>query len=144
MLGPLEQDLRAKLYLGVRRLTPGPLASGFLVETCIACFYSRGHHRGAHGHQVARKEQVGRPRPCSKNNISMINIFTLTNINTKIIESKLSKIFIFEVCIKLAALRINRHTRSSSQLQKGWWPLFYCIVIRIKIKHLPCQDLVIY
>jgi len=38
----------------------------------------------------------------------MINVFTLTNINTKIIEGKLSKIFISEVCIKLVALRINR------------------------------------
>jgi len=27
------------------------------------------------------------------------------------------------VCIKLVALRINRYTRSSSQFQKGWWPL---------------------
>jgi len=36
----------------------------------------------------------------------MINVFTLTNINTKIIESKLIKFFISEVCIKLVALRI--------------------------------------
>jgi len=50
----------------------------------------------------------------------MINAFTLMNINTKIIESKLSKIFISEVCIKAAALRINRYTKSSSQFQKGW------------------------
>jgi len=28
----------------------------------------------------------------------MINVFTLTNINTKIIKGKLSKIFISEVC----------------------------------------------
>jgi len=28
-----------------------------------------------------------------------------------------------EGCIKLVALRINRCTRSSSQFQKGWWPL---------------------
>jgi len=54
----------------------------------------------------------------------MINIFTLTNINTTIIEGKLSKIFISEVCIKLVALRINRYTKSSSKFQKGWWPLF--------------------
>ena len=47
---------------------------------------SRGHQRGARGHQVARKDQVGRPRTCSKNNINMINVFTLTNINTKIGE----------------------------------------------------------
>jgi len=53
----------------------------------------------------------------------MINLFTLTNINTKIIEVKLSKTFITEVCIKLVVLRINRRTRSNSQFQKGWWPL---------------------
>jgi len=38
----------------------------------------------------------------------MINVFTLTNINTKIFEGKLSKIFILEVCIKLEALLMNR------------------------------------
>jgi len=48
----------------------------------------------------------------------MINVFTLTNFNTKIIEGKLSKIFISEVYIKLVALHINRYTRSSSQFQK--------------------------
>jgi len=47
------------------------------------------------------------PRACSKNNISMINVFTLTNIDTKIIEGKLSKIFTSEVRIKLIALRID-------------------------------------
>jgi len=47
----------------------------------------------------------------------MINVFTLTNINTKIIEGKLSKIFISEVRIILVVLRINRCT-SSSQFQK--------------------------
>jgi len=50
----------------------------------------------------------------------MINVFTLTNINTKIIEGKLSKIFISEMHIKLIALRIDWNTRSSSQFQKGW------------------------
>ena len=50
----------------------------------------------------------------------MINVFTLTNINTKLIEGKLSKIFIAEVCVKLVTLRINRYTRSSLQFQKGW------------------------
>jgi len=45
----------------------------------------QGHQRGARGHQVTRKDQVGLPRACSKNNISLINLFTLTNINTKII-----------------------------------------------------------
>jgi len=50
-------------------------------------------------------DQAGRPLACSKNNSSMINIFTLTNINTKIIEGKLNKISISDVCIKLVALR---------------------------------------
>jgi len=100
--------------------------SDFMFEsTCIRSLvvnivYSRSHQRGARGHQVAGKDQVGRPRTCSKNNISMIYIFTLTNITTKIVEGKLRKIFISEVCIKLVALRINRYTRSSSQFQKGW------------------------
>ena len=49
----------------------------------------------------------------------MINVFTLTNINTKIIKDKLRKIFISQLCIKLVvALRINRYTRHSSQCQK--------------------------
>jgi len=59
-------------------------------------------------------------KTCSKNNISMVNAFSLTKINTKIIESKMSKIFVSEVYIKLVALRINRCTKSSSQFQKGW------------------------
>ena len=92
-----------------------PSAPKMKIRPCI-----RGHQRGARGHQVAHKDDVGRPRACSKNDISMINAFTLTNINTKIIESKLSKIFFSEVYIKLVALRINRYTRSSSQFQKGW------------------------
>ena len=41
-----------------------------------------------------------------------MNVFTLTNVNTKII-GKLSKRFISEVCIKLVALRINQYQRSS-------------------------------
>jgi len=53
----------------------------------------------------------------------MVNVFTLTNVNTKIIEGKLNKIFISGVCIKVVALRINRYARSSSQFQKGCWPL---------------------
>jgi len=44
----------------------------------------------------------------------MIDVFTLTNIITKIIAGKLSKICISEVCIKPVALRINRYTRNSS------------------------------
>jgi len=50
----------------------------------------------------------------------MINAFTLTNINTKIFEGKLSKNFISDVCIELVALRINRDTRSGSQFKKRW------------------------
>ena len=69
----------------------------------------------------------GRPRACSKNNISMINVFILKNINIKTSGSQLSKILISEVCIKLLDLRINRYTRSSSQFQKGCWPLPYTI-----------------
>jgi len=53
----------------------------------------------------------------------MINVFTVTNINTKLIKGELSKIFTLEVCFKLVALRLNRYTRSSSQFRKGWWPL---------------------
>jgi len=52
----------------------------------------------------------------------MISVFTLRNIlivNTKTIKGKLSKIFISEECIKLVALCINRHVRSSSQLQEA-------------------------
>jgi len=60
---------------------------------------------------------VGRPWAFSKNNINMINVFTVMNIN---IEGKLIKISISEVCIKLVALRITQYTRSSSQFQKGW------------------------
>jgi len=71
-------------------------------------------------HQVARKEHVRRPRACSKNDNSMINVFTLTNIDAKIIKAKLSKIFRSEVRIKLVGLRINRYMRSSSQFQQGW------------------------
>jgi len=53
-----------------------------------------------------------------------MNAFILTNINTKIIESELSKIFISEVCIKVVvALRINRYTWSSSQFRKDCWLL---------------------
>jgi len=48
----------------------------------------------------------------------MIDIFTLTNIITNIIEGNLSKLFISELCIKLVAPRINWYTRSSSQFQK--------------------------
>jgi len=81
---------------------------------------SRDHQCGVRGHQVVCKDQVGRLCAFYKNNISLMNVFTLTNINTKIVEGKSRKIFISEVCTKLVALRINMNTKSSSQLQKGW------------------------
>jgi len=62
----------------------------------------------------------------------MINVITLTNINNKIIESKLSKIFISDVCIKLIALRINWYT-SSSQFQKVGDP---CSSVSFNFSHL--------
>jgi len=46
----------------------------------------QGHQHGA------RKDHVSHPLACSKNNISMINVVTLRNINTKITECKLRKI----------------------------------------------------
>jgi len=58
------------------------------------------------------------PRACFNNNVSMISVFPLRNTligNTEIIKGKLSNIFISEVYIKLVALRINPHARSSSQ-----------------------------
>ena len=69
------------------------------------------------GTRSPSKDHVGRPRACSKNNISMINVFTLTNINTKKIERNMSITVISKVCIKLVALHINRYTRSSSHTQ---------------------------
>jgi len=50
------------------------------------------------------------PRAYSKNNISMISVFTLRSIlfvNTKIIKGKLSNIFISEACIKLFTLIVT-------------------------------------
>jgi len=38
----------------------------------------------------------------------MIDVFPLTNINTKAVEGKLSKIFTSDVCVKLVAFGINR------------------------------------
>jgi len=76
--------------------------SGFF-DFFIKCV-GQGQQRGVRGHQVTRKDQEGRPRACSKINISMINIFTLTNINTNISEGKLRKVFISEVCIKTNSL----------------------------------------
>jgi len=92
--------------------------NSFKVTWNKSILYHRGHQRVARGHKVARKDQVGRPRACSKINISMINVLTLTNINTKIIEGKLSKIFISEVCIELVALRINQYTRIARSCKK--------------------------
>ena len=70
-------------------------------------------------HQIARKDDIHRPRYSSKNNISMINTFTLTNINTEVIEAKLSKTLISEVCIKqepLALIRTQEVARSFKQV----------------------------
>jgi len=51
----------------------------------------------------------------------MINVLTLTNINTKIIEGKLSKIFVSEVCIELVALRALISTQEVARsCKKGW------------------------
>jgi len=59
----------------------------------------------------------------------MINVFTLTNINIKIIEGKSSKTFISEVCIKPVALRINRYTEVARSFKKVGdpWPRI-CLV----------------
>jgi len=81
---------------------------GSLIDRLKVTVWVRDHQRGARGHQVARKDHVGRPWGCFKNNINIINVFTLTNINTNIIKGKLSKIFLSQVCMKLVALRINR------------------------------------
>jgi len=43
-------------------------------------------------------------------------------INNNIIKGELGNFLISEVCIKLAALRINRYPRSGPQFQKGRWP----------------------
>jgi len=58
------------------------------------------------------------PWACFENIDRMINVFTLTNINSKIIKDNMNEIYISEVCIKLVSLRINRYTRSSSLFQK--------------------------
>ena len=76
------------------------------LSDCYFCLVDREQ-----GSPMWCPQAPGRPRACSKNDISMIIVFTLTNINTKIIEGKLSKIFISEVYIKLVALRINRYTK---------------------------------
>jgi len=87
--------------------------------------YARGHQHGARGHQVARKDHVGRSRAYLENSIKMMSIVTCINIINDYIIGKLNYIFTSEVCIKLVALSVNRHPRSSSQLHKGWWPLIY-------------------
>jgi len=101
----------------------GPVKYTPHLQKCRVCekssrVYGRGHQCGACGHQVARG-------PILKITFSMINVFTLTNINTTVIENKMSKTFSWEVRIKLVALHVNRYTRSSLQFQKGWWPLVY-------------------
>jgi len=54
----------------------------------------------------------------------MINVFTLRNINTKISEGKLSKIFISEVCIKLVALRMMLYQEVAHSFRKVGDPWF--------------------
>jgi len=61
------------------------------------------------------------PAPCSKNNISVISVFTLRNIlivYTEITKDKLSNIFSSETCIKLVALCNNLHTRVALSFKK--------------------------
>jgi len=87
-------------------------------DKSVVTLYTRGHVVPA-GTRSLAKDHVGRLRACSKNVISMINVFTLPNVNTKIIEGELRKIFVSEVYMKLVALRINWYIRSSSQFQKG-------------------------
>jgi len=41
------------------------------------------------------------------------------------LKTNLAYFYFKNLCIKIVALRINRYTRSSSQFQKGWWPLVY-------------------
>jgi len=107
----------------------------------------RSHQSGARGHQVARKERTVHPRVCSENNIKMINGFTLTNINSKIIKEKLSENFISEVRIKLVVLRINRYTKSEgmysttttllewqfSVWQLSWLAVFQVFVVLVAV-----------
>jgi len=89
------------------------------VGTLIVVFLAQEHDEGVgQGSPTWCSRTPGRPRARSKINIS-INVFTLTNINTKIIGGKSSKNF---KCIALIALRIDRYTRSSSHFRKGWWP----------------------
>ena len=79
------------------------------------------------------------PAGLFRNNISMISVFTLRStliVNSKIIKGKLSNSLISGVCITLAALGVNPHARSSSQLQEGWWSLlcgnclYWCKYVR--------------
>jgi len=48
----------------------------------------------------------------------MINVFTLTNINTRISEGKLNKILLSEVCIKLVSLRMNLYQAVAHSFKK--------------------------
>jgi len=54
--------------------------------------YARSHQRGVRGHRVARMDHVSCPQACPKNNISMIIVFTLRNLNTKITEGNSAKL----------------------------------------------------
>jgi len=94
---------------------------------------NRGHQQGlptwSPRHQVVRTDLVGRPRACSDNSINMISVFALMNIvnfyEWHIIEDKLSK-FLFQKCVYQTGNPSHESVpRSSSQFQKGWWPLLY-------------------
>jgi len=58
-----------------------PCRAFFLPGVHLWLTQFRSHQRGGarDGHQVDRKDQVGRLRACSKNIISMVDVFTLTN-----------------------------------------------------------------
>ena len=101
-----------------------PIKEPVVTGLNIILVYRRGHQSGARGYQAARKNHERRPRACSKNNISMVNVFTLTNINTKVIEGQLCKIFISEMCIKLVALPLTgaqEVARSFENISGPWY-----------------------
>jgi len=78
----------------------------------------RGHQRGARGHLVARKVHGDRPPDCSENNISVINVFTLTNINTKMKVNR-AKFLFQKLCIKLLFALIGTQEVARSYKKVG-------------------------
>ena len=62
------------------------------------------------------------PYHLSSNMLVLMMLIYISQVDTvyRSISSKLSKIFISEVCIKLVALSVNRYPRSSSQFHKVW------------------------